>query len=172
MELEGRRWTRAVRKDRPQMLHSLQEGLGLPAGRWRLLPAKSRPQFVQSPPQAASQPIECFQGKRQPQLLSSSFKGKPRQHFLQPRPHPRSRQSVARQNLGQHQGKCFPAATALPTIGTKHPLTTGQLTAGLNRIVAAKKTVPVQGFSPATAGTALLLEGKSTCISAGSSRTK
>jgi hypothetical protein len=79
---------------------------------------------------------------------------------------------VTRQNLGQHQGKRFPAATALPAIGTKHPLTTSQLTVGLGGIVAAKKTVPVQGFSLAAAGTALLLEGKSACSSAGSSRTK
>lgn len=172
MELECRQRTLTVRKNRPQMLHGLQEWLGLPAGRWGLLPAKPRPQFVQPPPQAASQPIERFQGEGQPQFFRGGFEGKPRQHFHQPRSHPRSRQSVTRQNLGQHQGKCFPAATALAAIGTKHPLTTSQLTAGLNRIVAAQNAVPVQCLAPATAGAALLLEGKSACFSAGSSRTK
>ena len=46
------------------------------------------------------------------------------------------------------------------------------LAAGLVRIVAAQNAVPVQCLAPATAGTALLLEGKSASFSAGSSRTK
>jgi len=79
---------------------------------------------------------------------------------------------VTRQNLGQPQGKGFSTAATLPAIGTKHALTTSQLTAGLGGIVAAKNTVPVQGFSLAAAGAALLLEGKSACFSAGSSRKK
>jgi hypothetical protein len=79
---------------------------------------------------------------------------------------------VTRQNLGQHQGKGFSTAATLPAIGTKHALTTSQLTAGLGGIVAAQKTVPVQGFSLAAAGAALLLEGKSRVFNSSWSRTK
>jgi hypothetical protein len=79
---------------------------------------------------------------------------------------------VTRQNLGQHQGKRFPAATALPAIGTKHPLAPKTLASGLVGIVAAQEAVPVQGLGSPAAGTALLLEGKSAAFSAGSSRTK
>jgi len=171
-ELECRRRTRAVRKDRPQMLHGLQQWLGLSAGRWRLLAAESRPQFAQPPPQAASQPIERFQGEGQPQFFSGGFERQSGQHFHQPRPHPRSGQSVTRQHLGQHQRKRFPTAAALPAIGTKHPLTPNRLAARLNRIVAEQDAMPVQGLSLTAAGAALLLEGKSASFSAGSSRTK
>jgi len=79
---------------------------------------------------------------------------------------------VPRQHVRQHQRKGASATAALPAIGTKHPLAAEALPAGLVGIVAAKKAVPVQCFRLTAAGTALLLEGKSTSASAGSSRTK
>jgi len=79
---------------------------------------------------------------------------------------------VTRQNLGQNQRKRFSTAAASPAIGTKHPLAAEALAAGLIGIVATKKAVPVQCFGLSAAGAALLLEGKSACFSAGSSRTK
>lgn len=79
---------------------------------------------------------------------------------------------MTRQNVGQDKGKCFPTAATLPAIGTKNSLTTNRLPAGLNRIVAAQDAVPVQGFSLAAAGTALLLEGKSRVFNSSWSRTK
>jgi hypothetical protein len=75
-------------------------------------------------------------------------------------------------NLSQDEGKRFPAAAALPAIGTKHPLATNRLAAGLRRIVAAKKAVPVQGFNFPAAGAALLFEQKSRAFNASLSRTK
>jgi hypothetical protein len=60
----------------------------------------------------------------------------------------------------------------LPAIGTKHPLATDELAAGVGRIIAAKNTVPVQGFIAPAAWTALLLEGKSSVFNFGASATK
>ena len=79
---------------------------------------------------------------------------------------------MTRQNLGQEKGKGFAAATTLPAIGTKYPLTTNGLAADLNGIVAAKKAVPVQGFNFPAAGAALLLEGKSCVCNSSWPRTK
>jgi len=79
---------------------------------------------------------------------------------------------VARQNVSQHEGKSFAAAATLPATGTIHPLATGRLAADLNRIVAAKNAVPVQGFSFSAAGAALLFERKSRVVNSSSSRTK
>lgn len=172
MKLKGGQWTFAVRKDCPQMLHGLQQRIGVHA-RWRwLFPAELCPHQIQTPLQAAPQPIDGFQGKRQPQFFRSGFDGKSRQHFRQPPPHQRSRQRMTRQDLGQDNGKCFPATTTLPAIGTKHPLTANGLAAGLSRIVAAKKAVPVQGFNFPAAGAVLLFEQKSCGFNASLSRTK
>jgi hypothetical protein len=60
----------------------------------------------------------------------------------------------------------------LPAIGTKHPLATDELAAGVGRIIAAKNTVPVQGFIAPAAWTARLLEGKSSVFNFGASATK
>jgi len=79
---------------------------------------------------------------------------------------------VTRQNLGQDNGKCFPASATLPAIGTKHSLTTNGLAADLNRIVAAKGAVPVQGFNFPAAGAALLFKRKSRAFNSSLSRTK
>ena len=154
------------------MLHGLQQRIGVRARRWWLFPAEPCPHQVQTPLQAASQPIDGFQGKRQPHAFSGGLERKARQHLHQPAPHQRSPQRMTRQNLGQEKGKRFPAATTLPAIGTKHPLTTNRLAAGLSRIVAAKNAVPVQGFNFPAAGAALLFERKSRKFNSSLSRTK
>jgi len=79
---------------------------------------------------------------------------------------------VTRQNVRQHEGKCFAAAAALPATGTIHPLSTGRLFADLNRIIAAKDAVPVQGFNLSAAGAALLFERKSRVFNSSPLRTK
>jgi hypothetical protein len=79
---------------------------------------------------------------------------------------------VTRQNVCQHEGKGFSAAASPPAIGTKHPLASDGLAAGLGRIVAVKKAVPVQGFILSAAGAALLFEGKSRVFNSSWSRTK
>ena len=170
-KLKLRRRTRTGRKDRPQMLHGLQQRLGLPAHRRRLLPAKSRAHLIQPALQSVPQPIDRFQGERQAHFFNGSLDRKPGQQFQEPPPHQRSVQRVTRQNLRQHQRKCFATAATLPAIGTKHPLAADELAAGFNGIITPKNAVPVQRLDPAAAGTALLFERKSVSFSAGSSRT-
>ena len=81
---------------RPQMFGGLQQRLGLAAGRRRLLAAEPGAQAIQLPAQLASQPIERFQHKGQPQLFSRSLERKASQHLHQPLPHQRGGQSVSR----------------------------------------------------------------------------
>lgn len=116
--------------------------------------------------------MERFQGKGQPQCFDRRFDGKPGQQLQEPRPHQRSRQGVPGQNVRQHYGKGPATTAALPAIGTKHPLATDELAAGVGRIIAAQNTVPVQGFIAPAAWTALLLEGKSSSFSFWVSATK
>jgi poly-gamma-glutamate capsule biosynthesis protein CapA/YwtB (metallophosphatase superfamily) len=68
---------------------------------------------------------------------------------------------VTWQNVGQKNRKRFPTTATPPAIRTKYPLATHILAAGLRRIIAMKKAVPVQGFNSAAAGAALLLKRKS-----------
>jgi len=96
MRLKIRRRTGAVRKDRPQMLHGLQQRLNLSAHRWRLLPAQTNPHPIQPALQPPLQPIDRFQGKRQPQFFHGGLDRKPGQHFHQPLPHQRCGQGVCR----------------------------------------------------------------------------
>lgn len=68
-ELKGRHRTLVVRKDGPQMLPGLQQGIGARAGWGWLLPAKPAAKLIQTVPQTAAYPIGRFQRKRQPQLF-------------------------------------------------------------------------------------------------------
>jgi hypothetical protein len=161
MKLKCGQWTFAVRKDGPQMLHGLQQRIGVRA-RWRrLFPAEPCPHQVQTPLQATPQPIQRFQDERQPQFFSSGFDGKPRQHFRQPPPHQRSRQRVTRQNVSHDKKKSSPATAALPTVGTKHPLTSESFSTSGVGIIAQSTAVPIQTASAAAMRTRRLLEGKS-----------
>ncbi len=75
-ELKGRWWALAVRKDCPQMLHGLQQGIGVRAGWGWLLPAKPAAKLIQPVPQTAAHPIDRFQRKGQPQLFRRRLEGK------------------------------------------------------------------------------------------------
>jgi hypothetical protein len=172
MELKCRRWTLATRKDLPQMFHGLQQRINLPTGRRRLFPAEPRSHRSQTLPQSAPQPIDGFQGKRQPQFFRRRLERKSRQHFHQPPPEQRSGHRVTRQYVGQHEKKCPATTTTLPTVGTKYPLATERLAAGPQGIVADGTTVPVQCFHFSAAGAALLFERKSRVVNSRRSRTK
>jgi hypothetical protein len=161
MKLKSSRWTRTARKHSLEMFHGLQQGIGMPTDRWLLLAAKPGAKVVKPLAQFAPQPIECFQGKGQPQLFDRSLERKTRQQFYQPLPHQRSRQCVARQNLRQTKHKCPSATIALTPVGTKHPLPPDGLAVGHGGIIAARMTMPVQGANAAAMGTRRLLEGKS-----------
>jgi hypothetical protein len=71
---------RAVRKNRPQMFHSLPQRIILPAGWRQLLPAKSCSHVIQPTLQPVPQPIDRFQSKGQAQFFNGGFDGKPGQH--------------------------------------------------------------------------------------------
>ena len=171
-KLEGGRWTALGGEHGLEMFDRVQPWIGLGAGRRRLFAAKPRAPVVQPPTQPAPEAIHRLQRKRQAQLVRRRLEGKTGQQFQEPGPHQRSGHGVTRQNLSQKNGKRAPATAAAAAIGTKHPLATRPLRAGLGGIVAAQETVPVQRFDALAAWTALLLEGKSDSFSADSSRTK
>lgn len=50
---------------------------------------------------------------------------------------------MARQDLGQENGKSASAAAALAAIGTEDPLSPGRLAVGFGGIVAVENAVPV-----------------------------
>lgn len=172
MELKIGWRTGPARKNHPQVFHGLQQRFGLPADRRGLFAAQSGAKTIQLPMQLTPEPIDCFQGERQLHFFGRGFERKPRQRLQEPLPHQRSSQGVTRQNIRQKDGKSAPATATPPAIGTKHPLATNTLAAGLCRIVAAKNTVPVQGFNFPAAGAALLLERKSRVFNSSLSRTK
>ena len=136
MQLKIRHGTVALRKNDLKMSDGLNQGINVRTFGRRLFAAESRPQRGQILKQPATQPIHRFQREGQPHLFSGRLERKPRQHFDQPLPHQRSRQSVTRQNIRQHDGKCFSATAAPSTVGTKDSLAAHTLAAGLRRIIA------------------------------------
>lgn len=171
-KLESRQRTALRREHRPQMLDRVQQRIRLGAGRRRPLAAKARTPVVEPLAQSTSEAIHRLQRKRQAQLLRRRLERKPRQQLHEPWPHQRRRQRVTRQHLRQQEREGFSTTAPPPAIGTKHPLAPQRLRPGLGGIIAVQETVPVQRLNTLAAWTALLLEGKSASLSAGSSRTK
>jgi hypothetical protein len=68
---------------------------------------------------------------------------------------------VARQNVSQDKKKSSPSTTALPTVGTKHPLTSESFSTSGVGFIAQSTAVPVQTARAAAMWTRRLLEGKS-----------
>ena len=87
MELKINRRTRAAGKDGLEMFHRLQQRIGMPADRGRLLATKPRPQRIQLATQSAPQAIHRFQRNRQPQFFGRGLERKSSQQFHQPLPH-------------------------------------------------------------------------------------
>jgi hypothetical protein len=164
--------TPLARKHALEVLDRLQQGISPAADRWRLLAAEPRAPGCKLLTQFAPEAIDRLQRERQPEFFGGGFHRESGQRLHQPEPYPRGRERVPRQHVRQHEREGAPTTAALAAIGTEHPLAAQTLAAGLIGIVAAQDAVPVQRFGPPAAGTALLLEGKSVCFSAGSSRTK
>jgi hypothetical protein len=116
--------------------------------------------------------IHRLQRKRQVERERGSADAGLREQRRQERPEPWGRERVPWQHCRQKQGERVPATAALAAVGAEDPLAPDRLAGGVGRIVAVKQAVPVQGFGETAAGTALLLERKSSCWRAGSSRTK
>lgn len=172
MKLEGREWAPLTNEHGSEMFDRMQQRIGPGAGGRRLLPAKLRAPIIEPLAQLALEAIHRLQRKRQAQFFSRRLGTKPSQEFHQPRPQLGSEEGMSRQHVGQHEGKGPSATAALAAVGTKHPLAPQGLAAGVGRIVAAQKAVPVQRLSLSAAGAALLLERKRASLSAGTSRTK
>jgi hypothetical protein len=154
------------------MFGGLQQRISLPTGRRRLFAAEPGAKTIQLSMQLTPEPIDCFQGERQFNFFGGGLERKPLQQFHQPLPHQRSGQRVTRQSLSQNKRKSFSATATPPSVGTKHPLAPDGLATGLNRIIAAKDAVPVQGLDFPAAGAALLFERKSWVSKSSTSLTK
>lgn len=143
MKLEISRRAQSAWKNPPEMIDCLQQGIGVRAAGWLLYAAEPGAKGVQAFTQLAPQPIEGFQGERQPQLFKRGLGRKPRQQFCQPDPQQRGRQRVAGKNFRQTKQKS-PSATAPPSpIGTKYPLPPERASTRRLRIVAQGAAVAV-----------------------------
>ena len=171
-ELERGRRTLLAQEDLLQMFHALQHRIGLGAGRRRLLLAEQSPQSVQTTPQLAPQVVHRLQGKGQSCFFSRCLARKSRQFLDQPLPYQGCGQCVTRQRVRQENGKGLPATAALSAIGTEHPLSAHAFFGAIKRVVAVKKTVPVQSLAPLAVRARQLLERKSCAWSSWTSRTK
>lgn len=87
--------------------------------------------------------IERLQAKGRCQRLHGGFERSADQPLAQQAPEHRGRDAMARQDLGQENGKAASATTALAAIGTEDPLSPDRLAVGLGGIVAVKNAVPV-----------------------------
>ena len=154
------------------MLDRVPQRVGLRTGRFFLAATQSAAQDVQPLPQAGQQVIPRLQRPRQSQRVGR----RPDTGLSEQRGQQRPQASGCKRMPGQHRRqkhrKRVPAPAALAAIRTEDPLATEGLAGGTRGIVAVEPTVPIQRLGAAAAGAALLLERKSSCWSAGSSRTK
>ena len=155
-----------------QMLDGVPKRIGLHARGRFLAAAQEAAQNVQPLPQAGQQVIPRLQRKGQADGLRRGADAGLGEQRRQQRPQDGGRERVTRQHRRQKQGKRAPATAALAAVGAEDPLAPNRLAGGVGRIVAVEQAVPVQRLRLTAAGTALLLERKSSCWSAGSSRTK
>jgi hypothetical protein len=87
--------------------------------------------------------IKRLQTKGRRQRLRGGFERSAGQPLDEQAPQQRGRDAMARQDLGQENGKSASAAAALAAIGTKDPLSPGRLAVGFGGIVAVENAVPV-----------------------------
>lgn len=114
--------TEALGKETPQMLHRLEQRIGLRAGGRLLLPAKHRAHLGQLLAQPMQQMIKRLQRKGQGQRLGRRFDGTPGQQANEQPPQPWPRHRMARQHVGQENGEAPPTAAALAPVAAPHPL--------------------------------------------------
>jgi hypothetical protein len=142
------------------MLDGLQQRVGLRTV-WGLVPAtKQATQIRQAPAQPLEQMIKRLQPEGQRQRLGGGFDGTAFQQPAEQLPQPRGGNRVARQHLGQKEGKGPSAAATLAAIGAKDPLAAQGLAAYGGRVIAVKLAMAVQALSAAAVRTPLLLEQK------------
>ena len=170
-ELKVRRGTGAARKDRPQMLHGLQQGMNLTAGGRGLLPAQPGPHLIQPAHASAAATDRRFPtAKGSRKVSTAAVTERPASNSSSHR-HTSEAVRVCRgKTSASRTEKVLPQPPRWPRLeqNTRCPAT---LAVGFG-IIAAPNTVPVQRAQAAAVGTALLLEGKSCVFNSCSSRTK
>lgn len=171
-ELKFTHRTGRLGEDVLQMLDGVAKRIGVRTGRFLLAATQSTAQQIQSLPQTGQQVIHRLQRPGQAQRMGRGPDTGLSEQRGQQRPQPGGRKRMPWQHRGQKQGKRAPAAAALAALGTIDPLAADRLAGRVGRIVAVEQAVPVQRLGATAAGTALLFERKSSCWSAGSSRTK
>ena len=155
--------TGSLGEDLAQMLDGVPERIGLHTGGRLLAAAQETAQHVQPLPQAGQQVIHRLQGKRQGKGVRGSTDAGLGKQRRQQRPQPRGRKRVPWQHRRQEQGKRASAPAALAAVGAEDPLAADRLAGRVGRIVAVEQAVPIQRLGVTAAGTALLLERKSSC---------
>lgn len=112
----------ALGKEAAQMFDRLEERIGLRTGRGWLLPAKPRAHCRQAPSQPVQQMVKGLQRKRQRQRLDCCFDGTTGQQANEQPPQPWPRHRMARQYIGQEDGKTPPTAAPSAPVAAPHPL--------------------------------------------------
>jgi hypothetical protein len=160
VKLEVGHWTNALRKETAQMLDRLEQRIGLCTDRRLLLSEKPGAHFSQLPAHPVQHMIERLQRKGQGQRFGRRFDGTPGPPSVQQSPQPGPRDRMARQHLGQENGKAPTTAAAPTPIAAPHPLPAlhAALPIGRAGVVAVKLAVAVQRFSSPAFRTAELLE--------------
>lgn len=126
-----------------QVFDGLQEGIGLGTLRCLPLTAEPGPYLWQASSQALKQVVKCFQSEGRSELFEGSLDGNARQAAAEQLPKPSGRDGMARQHLGQEDGKGPATTAALPAIGAPDPLPALGLMINGAGIVAEKLAVAV-----------------------------
>jgi hypothetical protein len=137
-DLKPRHRTGLAGKDQLQMFHGLQQRIGLATGGRFQLAGQPGAHGIQALAQAGEQMISRLQCKQPGQRLRRRFDGSTGEPLAEQLPQERRADRVAREHLGQEEGKRASAAAALAAIGTKDPLAPGQATVGGGGIVAVE----------------------------------
>lgn len=142
-ELKLAHWTEGVHEEPLQMFDRLQQRIGLRTLGRRPASAQGRAHLIQALAQPVQQMINRLQSQRLTQRRDHGLDAGLAQPLDQQLPQPRGGEAMARQDVGQKNGKGASAAAALAAVGTKDPLTSDGLSVGLVGIVAVKEAVPV-----------------------------
>ena len=161
-----------LREAAAQMLHRLEQGIGLRTGGGRPLAGEQRAHVRQARAQSVQHMVEGVQRIGQAQPARHGLDRVALEQALQQgaqggRPH-----GVPREDLGQEDGEAASAPAALAAIGAPHPLAALAVAFGAVRIVAVELAVGVEGFGSSALRAAELLERKSSAPSSSRLRAK
>jgi hypothetical protein len=120
LEVSGR--ANALGKQTPQMLDRLEQRIGPQTGRSLLLPAQHRTHPSEPLAHPMQQMVKGLQRKRRGQRLDRCFDGTTGQQAIEQPPQLWPRHRMARQYVGQEDGKAPPTAASPAPVAAPHPL--------------------------------------------------